>query len=219
MANLNQRQDWRNVEAVREQIQRAGTYLADGARADYLMLADEFLRPDASWCPQLDSPLEAIFWAWWLALGRDDRYLASIIEFQPQFEVTAAGQDYRLDFCVLPTEDFRDRLAKYGIAWPRIGAEVDGHAFHEKTQEQVAYRNKRDRDLQQAGWRIFHYSWSEVVTNPVLCVSEVAQCGRMAYQSAELALWRHEKPAEATTTAMVSEAEDLALSEAFDGNK
>lgn len=49
----------------------------------------------------------------------------------------------------------------------RILVELDGHDFHEKTKEQVTYRNQRDRDLQMEGWKVLHYSGSELHRNPV----------------------------------------------------
>ena len=54
-----------------------------------------------------------------------------------------------------------------------IAVELDGHDFHEKTKAQVAYRNRRDRDLQSAGWTIFHFSGSELFREPCNCVREV----------------------------------------------
>jgi len=58
--------------------------------------------------------------------------------------------------------------------------EVDGHEWHERTRQQVNHRNRRDRDLQDAGWRLFHFAGGEVVKQPDRCVAEVL---RVAYQS------------------------------------
>jgi very-short-patch-repair endonuclease len=51
----------------------------------------------------------------------------------------------------------------------RLVVEVDGHEFHEKTKEQAARDKRRDRDLQQEGWSVFHFTGSEVWRDPFGC--------------------------------------------------
>ena len=48
----------------------------------------------------------------------------------------------------------------------RLVIEVDGHEWHEKTKEQAARDKRRDRDLQQEGWNVFHFTGSEVWCDP-----------------------------------------------------
>jgi very-short-patch-repair endonuclease len=105
-----------------------------------------------------ESPLEAVFWIWWITLEAlmTDKDFGFALE--PQHEVECEGVRYRLDFAV----------PEYKVA-----IELDGHEFHERTKEQVAYRNQRDRLLQAAGWSVFHYSGSELYRNQVNCVSSV----------------------------------------------
>lgn len=45
--------------------------------------------------------------------------------------------------------------------------------YHERTRAQVRHRDRRDRDLQAAGWRLMHFSGSEFHRNPAKCVDEV----------------------------------------------
>jgi hypothetical protein len=134
-----------------------------------------------------DSPLEAAFWLWWLAFDVIDAEmgLEFYIDLHPQVE--ASGRTYKPDFVITPAGSdssdadlraYRDYLC---ANWPQTAVELDGHAFHEKTLEQVTYRNQRDRDLQSAGWRIFHFSFSEFSQNPAGCVAEVRDgCRRQA---------------------------------------
>lgn len=117
----------------------------------------------------LESPLEAAFLAWWMVVShrRED------IGIDWQQEVAANGTTYRLDFVIEPT--------KYGFLegligapdCPRIAVELDGHEFHEKTKAQVTYRNRRDRELQAAGWIVLHVSGSEFNADPEKVVAEV----------------------------------------------
>jgi hypothetical protein len=62
-----------------------------------------------------------------------------------------------------------------------IGVELDGHTFHEKTLEQVTYRNQRDRALQQIGWRVYHFSFAEFTKNPRESILEVVEHARFIY--------------------------------------
>jgi len=66
-----------------------------------------------------------------------------------------------------------DHIQRHGVSWKPIAIEVDGHAFHERTREQVERRNERDRALQQAGWTVFHFSFTEMSARPEACILEV----------------------------------------------
>lgn len=101
-----------------------------------------------------ESPIEAVFWVWWKVIAWADqevRHNVRDFDLLPQFEVTADGSRYRLDFAI---EDLQ------------IAVELDGHDFHERTPEQVTYRNVRDRKLQAAGWTVLHISGTELLRGP-----------------------------------------------------
>lgn len=51
--------------------------------------------------------------------------------------------------------------------------ECDGHDFHERTKEQAQRDRSRDRRLQDAGFRIFRFTGSELYRNPIGCAREV----------------------------------------------
>lgn len=120
----------------------------------------------------LESPLEELFWLWWNAAMVHES-IADRIALQPQAEVSVGWRRYRLDFVVEP---IAPELLPAG--WTPIAVELDGHAFHERTPEQVATRDSRDRALQSAGWRVFHFSFKEFTTRPVECVDEVLRFAR-----------------------------------------
>lgn len=115
----------------------------------------------------LESPLEAAFLAWWMVV-------APHVEFSlcSQRTVTIGDCNYRLDFTIRPVRGSFLDVFKEG-AEPKIAVELDGHDFHEKTKEQVTYRNRRDRDLQTAGWVVLHVSGSEFNANPQRVTKEI----------------------------------------------
>ncbi len=47
-----------------------------------------------------------------------------------------------------------------------IVVELDGHAFHDKDKKQRAYEKSRDRFLVKQGFRVLHFTGSEVVADP-----------------------------------------------------
>lgn len=118
-----------------------------------------------------ESPLEAAFMCWALALYRDvlddDLYLLA------QLDIDANGKKYRPDFQFVPQADGRySDLAKRGD-WTPVVVELDGHEWHERTPEQVSRRNQRDIDLQANGYLVVHISGSEFHRDPRSCVTNV----------------------------------------------
>jgi hypothetical protein len=112
-----------------------------------------------------------------------------------QQEVAIDETRYRIDFrvdavlsssCTLPEA----KQAEFVRRYPKIAVELDGHQFHERTPEQVVERNSRDRDLQRAGWTVFHFSYREFDREPQRCVSEVRAMANEAAENLLDALWR-----------------------------
>lgn len=138
-----------------------------------------------------DSPIEAQFAAWFaaargrlLALGLT-RFALKLI---PQTGVDAAGVHYRLDFALEPLDPWLAEALKAEGLTLRIGVELDGHDYHEKSREDVIRRNQRDRDLAAAKWRVLHFSGSELHRNPMFAVVEVLSAGADALDQAKAAL-------------------------------
>jgi hypothetical protein len=125
--------------------------------------------------PAPESPIEVIFKIWWEVIARVGSWVPwGTCHLTPQVSVVLEGASYRLDFQVECGGLGIQEIARHcGIAAPLIGVELDGHDFHERTRAQVTVRNKRDRDLQVAGWKVFHFSGSELVADPGNCVKDV----------------------------------------------
>lgn len=129
---------------------------------------------------ELESPLEAIFYAWFGAIESLEDQEIWTFGLEAQRTVTVAnGQRYRFDFgVVFGAQRLSDLATWRGVPQPKLGIELDGHDFHERTKEQVAARNTRDRDLTAAGWTVLHYSGSELYRDPIACVAEVIAVGK-----------------------------------------
>jgi hypothetical protein len=128
---------------------------------------------------EAESPIERIFAAWWYAL-RDSKQRSGkdFIELHPQYEIQCGAKIYRVDFLLTETAyctptDYRKYAESIGCPYPKVAFELDGHDFHERTKEQVTLRDKRDRDLQVAGYKVFHISGSALWQDPEGVVDEV----------------------------------------------
>ncbi len=93
-----------------------------------------------------------------------------------QVTVTVDGERFRPDFIIVPSDPLMAALGEAIGCEMKIAVELDGHEFHERTKEQVAYRNRRDRVLQRHGWTVLHISGSELVRTNVEALKEVWLC-------------------------------------------
>lgn len=146
-----------------------------------------------------ESPLEVIFVAWWMGMdwvfagpNGNPRELA----LAPQTVVNVDGEtSYRLDFQVVlsDTSGYFARAARiHHLRYPLIGVELDGHDFHERTKEQVTYRNRRDRNLQKEGWKVFHISGSELYKRGYEVVYEVYEYAHGEMVDLHAGIWQTE---------------------------
>lgn len=53
-----------------------------------------------------------------------------------------------------------------------IVVELDGHKFHDKDEPQRQYEKKRDRFLQKQGYKVFHFTGTEIFKNPFAAAAE-----------------------------------------------
>lgn len=160
---------WYSEPLVQDHIALART----AARA---ALEDALTANQGDWMWGCESVTEAIFAVWW----RTSMLLVkSPINLRPQHTIEANGRTYRIDFIVECSDAWLMNLARArGVRWSPIAVELDGHEFHERTLDQVTYRNQRDRDLQQRGVAVFHFSYDELTANPSRCVFEVISSGQ-----------------------------------------
>lgn len=153
---------WKDCDFLLRQLADARGFVERSAGHDYQEYMEHLVFEASEFTPPLESVLEGAFHLWWSAIVGNSGHFGSHVNLASQRDIQCGERSYRLDFSVEPTHAFADKLARAGIAWPPIAIEVDGHAFHEKTKEQVAYRNQRDRELQRAGWKVLHLSYSEI---------------------------------------------------------
>jgi hypothetical protein len=117
----------------------------------------------------LDSPAEAVFQLWYDALD----YTSETERTFPlirQVEIPAGGRLCRLDFRALWVTPAKR------VEFTPIVIEIDGHAFHERTREQVTEGHRRDRALQAAGLVVLHYSFDELMHDPRAAAEDALRC-------------------------------------------
>jgi very-short-patch-repair endonuclease len=108
---------------------------------------------------RIKSPIERIAYIE-LADEFDPYIITAQCELVPQKEIG----NYRVDFYL--SYKSSSGLVEFII-------ECDGHAFHEKTKEQVTRDKKRDRFFTQNGYVVLRYSGSEILKNPGQITSDI----------------------------------------------
>lgn len=162
-------EEFYRVPAVQEHIDLAAEFVGRDRRNNFhdemhyrIAASDGFSEGQL----QFDSPLEVIFWLWWRAQTDCNPLLEMNFRIIRHQFIKAGEDTFNVDFVVAKVVG--------EVVTPLVIVELDGHTFHEKTLEQVTYRNRRDRALQQAGWRIFHFSWDEFTRSPAERIAELA---------------------------------------------
>lgn len=117
----------------------------------------------------VESPMEALFAASMRIIHKMDDY-ESIFRFE-QFRSQVVIGRYRLDFAICG-EGSRGTY--------RIGVEIDGHEFHDRTKEQASSDRRKDRELTTTGWRIIRFTGSDVHRNGLGCAKELCE---LVYQA------------------------------------
>lgn len=140
-----------------------------------------------------ESPIETIFAVWFDAARAHllaEGFSRFALALQPQRWVTTDEERrYRLDFAIEPMDEWLARSLTQADMPLKLGVELDGHDYHERTLDQVTERNQRDRDLSALRWRILHFSGSELHRNPMIVVVEVLVAGADALDQAKAALF------------------------------
>lgn len=152
----------------------------DIAGAHYARMMEERFRMEMhANCLELgmQSPLEHLFWCATAAMCQ-----ANYEPFNPDpdFEkgepVPGKGVclrpqvfvgKYRVDFVASKTPHFEQQRCS------PVVVELDGHDFHDKDKKQRAYEKARDRFLVKQGYRVVHYTGSEIVADPFKAAHEV----------------------------------------------
>lgn len=136
-------------------------------------MADRFSQDMHSSCVEMDmtSPIEHLFWiAANLLCEANYQVVNPECEYSPDgnhkygYGVYIQQQfpvgNYKVDFL----------LSQHGVGPDEIltpvVVELDGHAFHDKDKRQRSYEKARDRHLVKAGYRVIHFTGSDVVADP-----------------------------------------------------
>jgi very-short-patch-repair endonuclease len=121
----------------------------------------------------IDSPIEQIF------------FMALRLQCEEMgFEFTTSeyfyyGNKFQFVLAVYPQKkigkykvDFFIKLTQ-GSGVTELIIELDGHEFHERDKQQRSYEKARDRFLINSGYKVFHYTGSDVVKKPQHVAYEV----------------------------------------------
>lgn len=116
-----------------------------------------------------ESPIEQL-----LSIELENLRLDNICIYNPYIDVVAIERqknisinkkNYRVDFYI--TVIYKNQEEKVFVI------ECDGYEFHQKTKQQVENDNKRQRDLQQAGFEVIRFSGTEIYNKPYKCAIEI----------------------------------------------
>jgi len=86
--------------------------------------------------------------------------------------------DHRVDFLLTYRGNDRESFGKPRDQWKdrpfhsQLIVECDGHDFHEKSKEQAARDKKRDRALQDLGFKVFHFTGHQIWNDVFGCAQE-----------------------------------------------
>lgn len=121
----------------------------------------------------MTSPIEQMFWAachalaayYWIDLNPAPNESRGEVSPVPGLHILPQFKDgpYRVDFVLL--------CHGYAKRQPVV-VELDGHAFHDKDKQQRAYEKARDRYLVRQGYKVLHFTGSEIVKDPFAAAFE-----------------------------------------------
>jgi very-short-patch-repair endonuclease len=83
---------------------------------------------------------------------------------EPQYKVPIGDRVYKVDFLV----------SREGSSF-KLGIELDGHEFHEKSAAQIRSDKVREREIIKQGIIVLRFSGSEIVRNCRACVTEILE--------------------------------------------
>lgn len=169
-----------NVKQFAEQCEQAAMQF----RRDFISFGNFMITDKA------ESPIECLFGLALEALIevnkeelnfiglRDDGSWIYSTGFIQQAEIGKYRADFLLYYNALDvvTHDFAKKIDRayedYKYTDHRIIVELDGHEFHEKDEKQRRYEKARDRYFQRLGLKVFHYTGSEIVKDPMKAALE-----------------------------------------------
>jgi len=86
------------------------------------------------------------------------------LTYEPQFKIGKYTVDFKIQYHYSLNRTLMSKT---------IIVECDGHEFHDKNKEQRKYEKERDRFIVKQGYKIFHYTGSEIFNNPLDIAVEI----------------------------------------------
>jgi very-short-patch-repair endonuclease len=119
------------------------------------------------------SPIEDLFFIS-VELQKEVFFLKKNLSIKREFVIG----NYRVDFLLTYESE--------GIQ-NNIIVELDGHDFHERNKSERSYEKSRDRDLIKSGYKVIHFTGSDVCADPHQVVFEaLSMLGVPIYQNVTL---------------------------------
>lgn len=97
----------------------------------------------------------------------DGKFYIIGLEVSPQVKIQNYRCDFQVTFSTPIKPDGSQRINKSVIV------ECDSQEFHERNEQERRYEKQRDRYLVSQGYKIFHYTGSEIVKNPLIVAAEI----------------------------------------------
>ena len=121
----------------------------------------------------IESPIEQRLY---IALRANQR----ILGIEPADPVTLSGEHYLHGLMIAPQEPIGQYRADFLITMctidhedgkpaqkqNRLVVECDGHAWHERSEQERRYEKQRDRFMVEKGYDLFRYTGSEIFEDP-----------------------------------------------------
>ena len=188
------------VELVEDAIRDCGEVVGHFCMA-YIRTDFEYLTDKSRDFP-MTSPVEQLFWVEYSR--RKQAPLRPVIsvpneaplpfDLLPQFNDPELTGPYRLDFgcnvfgplyshALLFFDDALIRSAMQDVKVPRVAIELDGHAWHEKSPDQVQRDKERERFLVSKGWTLIRFSGREIINNAGGKFYELTQIVKPMFES------------------------------------
>ena len=163
----------RLIDRVREFLEQKGSEIASMFLSGVITRMNEWEDLGRS----IESPVEQLFFIAWIFKEHEHGPGDFPLFLEPQYQDESTGK-YKLDFSIDFIQDFLtikwDKALKK-VEAPKLGIEIDGHIWHEKTKEQVQYHKERERFLIAGGWKLLRYTGSEAFKDPQRCVEETLE--------------------------------------------
>ena len=125
----------------------------------------------------MESPIEDMFW-----IAMNAMCVADYEDFNPSPELRKGEAVFPPGIYVYPQKKIGTFRVDFFVfrephvevqRTPPIVVELDGHDFHDKDKKQRAYEKSRDRFLVKQGYRVLHFTGSEIVADPFKAAYEV----------------------------------------------